>query len=137
MLAYHDVIDMSVHLFLSSTLLLILFTWSKYTLHKLGMITISNLRLLYANNTSRQGQYLYTSAKAIAITRRQLHMSHVMMSPMKRKAEKAISPSNTKKTKVVVPEYHLAPSRVNDTGEIVWPARFEQIERARDIIKEW
>jgi hypothetical protein len=137
MLACHDVIDMSVHLFLSSTLLLILFTCSKYILHRLGMINTSNLWLLYANIASRQGQSLYTSAKAIAITRRQLHMSHAMMSPTKRKADKAISPPNTKKTKVIVPEYHLAPSRVNNTGEIVWPARFEQIERARDIIKEW
>jgi hypothetical protein len=138
MLACHDVIDLSVHNFLSSTLVLTPSTWDKYILHKLGMSIIPNLqRLLYANIALRRGQSQYTSAVAIAITRRQLHMSHAMMSPTKRKAEKAISPPNTKKSKVVVPEYHLAPCRVNDSGEIVWPARFEQIERARDIIKEW
>jgi hypothetical protein len=60
-----------------------------------------------------------------------------MMSPSKRKAEKAVSPPKTKKAKVVVPEYHLTPSQQDSAGEIVWPARKAQIERARDIIKEW
>jgi hypothetical protein len=60
-----------------------------------------------------------------------------MMSPLKRKAEKPISPSKSKKSKVVVPEYHLTPSRQDESGENVWPAREEQIERAREIIKEW
>jgi hypothetical protein len=60
-----------------------------------------------------------------------------MMSPLKRKAENAASPSKTKKAKVVVPEYHLTPSRQDESGENVWPAPEEQIERARQIIKEW
>jgi hypothetical protein len=60
-----------------------------------------------------------------------------MMSPVKRKAEKTITPPKTKKPKVVVPEYHLTPSRQNESGGNVWPAREEQIERAREIIKEW
>jgi hypothetical protein len=60
-----------------------------------------------------------------------------MMSPVKRKAEKAMSPPRTKKPKVVVPEYHLTPSIQNESGENVWPARGEQIERAREILKEW
>ncbi|KAF2033432.1 DHH phosphoesterase [Setomelanomma holmii] len=58
------------------------------------------------------------------------------MSPLKRKAEKPVSPPRTKKTKIVVPEYHLTPSRRDDSGESVWPARKEQIERAREIITE-
>jgi hypothetical protein len=60
-----------------------------------------------------------------------------MMSLLKRKAEKDISPPKTKKSKVVVPAYHLAPSRQDESGEAVWPARKEQIERARKIIREW
>jgi hypothetical protein len=60
-----------------------------------------------------------------------------MMSPMKRKADKPVSPPKTKKPKIVVPEYHLTPSRQNEFGENVWPAREEQIERAREIIKDW
>jgi hypothetical protein len=59
------------------------------------------------------------------------------MSPLKRKAEKLSSPQETKKPKVFVPEYHLSPSRRDESGEIVWPARKEQIQRAREIIKEW
>jgi hypothetical protein len=60
-----------------------------------------------------------------------------MMSPLKRKAEKDISPPKTKKSKIVVPAYHLTPSRQDESGEAVWPARKAQIERAREIIKEW
>jgi hypothetical protein len=60
-----------------------------------------------------------------------------MMSPMKRKAEKPVSPPKTKKPKIVVPEYHLTPSRQDESGLDVWPAPEEQIERARDIIREW
>jgi hypothetical protein len=59
------------------------------------------------------------------------------MSPVKRKAEKPVSPPKTKKPKIVVPEYHSTPSRRDEAGEEVWPARQEQIHRAREIIKEW
>jgi hypothetical protein len=60
-----------------------------------------------------------------------------MASPLKRKADKSASSAPTKKQKVVIPEYHTATQRRDDAGEIVWPARKEQIERARAIIKEW
>lgn len=60
-----------------------------------------------------------------------------MTSPLKRKAEASTASSTAKKQKVVVPEYHTTPQRRDETGEIVWPARREQIERAREIIKEW
>jgi len=66
-----------------------------------------------------------------------------MSGPAKRKAEKDISPVKAKKTstetktKTVVPAYHLTPSRQDESGEIVWPARKEQIERAREIIRNW
>ncbi|KAF2640700.1 hypothetical protein P280DRAFT_469413 [Massarina eburnea CBS 473.64] len=60
-----------------------------------------------------------------------------MATPVKRKASNPISPPKIKKKKVEIPEYHLAISRRGDDGEIVWPARKEQIERAREIIKEW
>ncbi|KZM21339.1 uncharacterized protein EKO05_0008861 [Ascochyta rabiei] len=59
-----------------------------------------------------------------------------MASPLKRKAEKAAAPSLAKKQKMVVPEYHTAPQRHDETGQVVWPARKQQIERAREIIKE-
>ncbi|KAH8716988.1 hypothetical protein GQ44DRAFT_775738 [Phaeosphaeriaceae sp. PMI808] len=52
------------------------------------------------------------------------------MGPVKRKAEKPVSPPKTKKAKVVVPEYHLTPTRQDKSGEVIWPARKEQIERA-------
>lgn len=65
-------------------------------------------------------------------------MTSIMMSPLKRKAERAISPpAKTKKAKVTIPQYHLTPSQKDGLGEVVWPARKEQIKRARDIIKEW
>lgn len=60
-----------------------------------------------------------------------------MASPLKRKADKPATSKTTKKAKIVVPEYHTTPQRRDETGEIVWPARQMQIERARDIIKEW
>ncbi|KAI4923836.1 hypothetical protein J4E85_007992 [Alternaria conjuncta] len=65
-----------------------------------------------------------------------------MSSPAKRKAEKDISPPKPKKTKTAtkakteIPAYHLTPSRQDESGENVWPARKEQIERAREIIRE-
>ncbi|KAH6642357.1 hypothetical protein C7974DRAFT_302198 [Boeremia exigua] len=59
-----------------------------------------------------------------------------MASPLKRKADQPAASTAAKKQKVVVPEYHTAPQRRDDTGEIVWPARQEQIERAREIIRE-
>ncbi|KAJ8108084.1 hypothetical protein OPT61_g8418 [Boeremia exigua] len=59
-----------------------------------------------------------------------------MASPLKRKAEKPAASTVAKKSKVVVPEYHTTPQRRDDTGEVVWPARKEQIERAREIITE-
>ncbi|KAF1918166.1 hypothetical protein BDU57DRAFT_514769 [Ampelomyces quisqualis] len=67
---------------------------------------------------------------------RQLHTFRAMMSPLKRQAEKPVSPSKNKKPKVVVPGYHLTPSRQDESGENVWPAPAEQVERAREIIKE-
>ncbi|KAF2660806.1 DHH phosphoesterase [Lophiostoma macrostomum CBS 122681] len=58
-----------------------------------------------------------------------------MSSPLKRKAPDTAA-SKPKKPKIVVPEYHLTPSRQDEEGEIVWPAPKTQIERARDIIRE-
>ncbi|KAF2855105.1 DHH phosphoesterase [Plenodomus tracheiphilus IPT5] len=64
-------------------------------------------------------------------------MASTMMSPLKRKAEPTISPpAKAKKAKVTVPQYHLTPSRHDASGETIWPARKEQIDRARAIIKE-
>ena len=60
-----------------------------------------------------------------------------MTSPLKRKAEKVVAPSKLKKSKISIPEYHLTPSRADGSGDIIWPAREEQIERAREIIQEW
>ncbi|KAJ4289841.1 hypothetical protein N0V90_011173 [Kalmusia sp. IMI 367209] len=59
-----------------------------------------------------------------------------MASPLKRKAQKLTPPPKIKKPKVEIPEYHTAPSRMDDDGEIVWPAPKSQIERAREIIKQ-
>jgi hypothetical protein len=67
----------------------------------------------------------------------ELHTFPAMMSPLKRKADKPVSPPKSKKPRVVVPEYHPTPSRRDESGENVWPAPEEQIERAREIIKEW
>jgi len=41
-----------------------------------------------------------------------------------------------KKAKGVGPQDHATPSRQDALGEVVWPARREQIQRARDMIKE-
>jgi hypothetical protein len=59
------------------------------------------------------------------------------MSPLKRKSNVRHSPQNPKKPKVVALEYHATPSRLDEAGEAVWPARALQIDRAREIIKEW
>lgn len=74
---------------------------------------------------------------SIPIQFRQLHLPTTAMSPLKRKAEKPDSPRKPKKSKVVIPEYHLAPSRQDENGAKIWPARIEQINRAREIIKKW
>jgi hypothetical protein len=66
-----------------------------------------------------------------------LHASAIMASPAKRKVEKDVSPLKTKRAKTVIPSYHLTPSRQDESGEIVWPARKEQIDRAREIIRKW
>lgn len=60
-----------------------------------------------------------------------------MASPLKRKADKSAASTPAKKQKVSIPEYHTATQRRDEAGEIVWPARKEQIERAREIIREW
>ena len=68
---------------------------------------------------------------------RRLHASAMMASPVKRKADQAATSTKPKKQRVTVPEYHITPQRRDDTGEVVWPARKAQIDRARDIITEW
>lgn len=63
-----------------------------------------------------------------------------MPGSLKRKAARSLEspkPVKTKKKVVEIPEYHLAVSRRDEDGEIVWPARSAQIEKARDIIREW
>lgn len=77
------------------------------------------------------------SILALAQQARRLHVSAFKMSPTKRKQEKDTSLPKGKKPKFEIPAYHLTPSRRDDSGEIMWPARREQIERAREIIKEW
>lgn len=67
---------------------------------------------------------------------RQFHQLLTMSSPLKRKASTAAA-TKSKKAKVTIPEYHLAPSRQDESGEIVWPAPKNQIERAREVIREW
>ncbi|KAF1835253.1 hypothetical protein BDW02DRAFT_578972 [Decorospora gaudefroyi] len=67
---------------------------------------------------------------------RQLSAPTIMASPAKRKAQTHLSLPNSKKSKIVVPEYHLTPSRRDESGEVVWPARKEQIECARKIIRQ-
>lgn len=63
-----------------------------------------------------------------------------MQGSLKRKAEKPLEspkPVKAKEKVVEIPEYHLGVSRRDEGGEIVWPARSAQIEKARDIIREW
>ena len=78
-----------------------------------------------------------TTTASVSIHQRHFHNSTLTMSPVKRKAEKAVTPPKAKRAKLVVPEYHLTPSQQDDSGEIIWPARKAQIERARKIIREW
>ncbi|OJD36571.1 dhh family protein [Diplodia corticola] len=57
---------------------------------------------------------------------------------MKRSASASGSKAapRTKKARPEVPDYHLTPSRKDDAGEIVWPAPKDQIEEAKDFIRE-
>lgn len=73
----------------------------------------------------------------LPVLRHPFHNSSAMASPLKRKAEKRATSPKKKKQKIEIPEYHLTPSRRDDDGEIVWPAPKAQIERAREIIREW
>ncbi|USP80563.1 glycoside hydrolase family 85 protein [Curvularia clavata] len=82
---------------------------------------------------SRAGKVVPYTAVSQA---RLLHESACAMSLLKRKHDKGSSSPKSKKPKFEIPAYHLAPSRQDDSGETVWPARREQIERARDIIKQ-
>jgi ATPase subunit of ABC transporter with duplicated ATPase domains len=36
-----------------------------------------------------------------------------------------------------LPEYHETPSRRDKDGEIIWPAPKDQMEAARNFIREW
>ncbi|KAF2744321.1 DHH phosphoesterase [Sporormia fimetaria CBS 119925] len=56
-----------------------------------------------------------------------------MSSTLKRRSSEQTS-KESKRAKIEVPEYHLAPQRKDSHGEIIWPARTSQIEQARDII---
>jgi hypothetical protein len=94
---------------------------------------IGRLSLISRPSQLQQTPSIITSS----IKTRHLHTSSVMASPLKRKAEKPAASSAAKKQKVIVPEYHTATQRRDSAGEVVWPARSEQIERARNIIKEW
>jgi hypothetical protein len=111
---------------------------SDNTLTNAVMRTLAYRLSRQTNALSKYRHFLGPSVQAPAsIQSRLLHASAIMTSPAKRKAEKDISPPKSKKPKVVVPAYHLTPSRQDESGEAVWPAREEQIVRARDIIKEW
>lgn len=102
-----------------------------------GMKSIIRLqRLQYARIITPHSRKLYR-APALPHQCRKLHVFTAMMSPAKRKAEQSVSPPKTKKPRIIVPEYHLTPSRQDECGENVWPARAKQIDRAREIIKEW
>ena len=81
-------------------------------------------RLCYAggsaiSNRLRVRQYLHTKTT------------------MKRKAAATNGPSQTKKARPDVPEYHTTPSIKDEHGDDVWPAPKDQMKRARDIILEW
>lgn len=43
----------------------------------------------------------------------------------------------SKRPRVEVPEYHLTPSLRDPSGEAIWPAPKDQLELARNIIREW
>ncbi|EKG21059.1 Phosphoesterase RecJ-like protein [Macrophomina phaseolina MS6] len=43
--------------------------------------------------------------------------------------------SKAKKARPKIPEYHLTPSLKDDSGEIIWPAPKDQMERARNFIQ--
>ena len=62
---------------------------------------------------------------------------HCSIAEMKRKDPRTKAQQQAKKTRVEVPEYHLTPSVLGEDGSIQWPAPKRQIERAREIIREW
>jgi hypothetical protein len=96
-------------------------------------------RLARSPNLTSQNLYSPRSSPLVSnlVHVRGFYPSPIMASPAKRKAEKDVSPPKTKKAKTVIPSYHLTPSRQDESGEIIWPARKEQIDRAREIIREW
>ncbi|KAI0020484.1 DHH family protein [Xylariomycetidae sp. FL0641] len=56
---------------------------------------------------------------------------------MKRSAEGSPKPtSRAKKARVEVPQYHLTPSVLDEFGDAIWPAPKDQIQGARDFIKD-
>lgn len=96
------------------------------------LVSLSLLRLRLAHSN-------YLRSKALPLKTTTIlphaHPYSKMVSPLKRKAVLTTSPKS-KKAKVEIPEYHLAPSRRDSAGEIIWPAPLPQINRARDIITE-
>lgn len=56
---------------------------------------------------------------------------------MKRKQPPSKVQPAAKKARPEVPEYHLTPSLKDESGEIIWPAPKEQMQRARETILEW
>jgi hypothetical protein len=106
--------------------------------HSPSAMTALCLRFNFQTISAKSKCRISTSLSFVkGLTSRLLHKNPTMSSPLKRKLHAQVSHSNSKKPKIGLLEYHTTPSRYDETGEIIWPARRQQIDRAREIINEW
>jgi hypothetical protein len=54
-----------------------------------------------------------------------------------KKEDKSSKKAKTLDNTAKLPEYHETPSKRDKDGEIIWPAPKDQIEAARNFIREW
>lgn len=105
-------------------------------IHRTHILTDMGLVSGSWHSICRFQQIRFRAGYCLPILHHQFHATKATMSPLKRKAENETT-VNAKKARIVVPDYHLASPRRDESGEIVWPAPAAQIDRARDIIREW
>ena len=115
--------------------------WAKVPKTAKMRLPTSKLTVRSAFSSQRILSHFVARNRPLFITTRQFAMKRSAAtaelkskttSPKKSRSSKA-SPEPGDK----LPEYHETPSRRDKDGEIIWPAPNEQMQAAREFIREW
>ena len=94
--------------------------------------TFSRQRILFQCPARNRPLFITTRQFAMKRSAATVELKTKTTSPKKSRSSKA-SPEPGEK----LPEYHETPSRRDKDGEIIWPAPNEQMQAAREFIREW